>query len=174
VGQHFIDSNNDMEVVTTAGTSKAGTHPIWAAVGGSTADNGVAWMNQGPAGTYTSWIASATMATGNLILDNGGFIQEVTATAGNGHTNTTQPVWTETTGHVTTDHNVTWTNRGPAGVATIAAAGGASGIIIDNTVSTGTQAGASQVYYSTLTNGVCATSGGTGGCAVQASQAALH
>jgi len=50
--------------------------------------------------------------------------------------------------------------------------GGTSGIIIDNTLTTG---GASQVYFSTLSNGTCTTSGtlSTGGCAVQAAQSGL-
>lgn len=58
----------------------------------------------------------------------------------------------------------------------IAAAGGASAIIIDNTSST---TGASQVYYSPLSNQTCSgQSGGsggtgTGGCAVQAAQSVL-
>jgi hypothetical protein len=59
-----------------------------------------------------------------------------------------------------------------ATAARAAAAGGASGVVVDNTASL---AGASQVYFSTLTNGTspCATSTGTGGCATQASQSAL-
>jgi hypothetical protein len=55
--------------------------------------------------------------------------------------------------------------------AGINAAGGTSGVIIDNTV-LGTLAGASQIYYSTLDPQACTTSGGTGGCAVQTSQSA--
>jgi hypothetical protein len=51
-------------------------------------------------------------------------------------------------------------------------AGGTSGIIIDNFVSALTEPGASQVYFSTLSDQPCGTSG-TGGCAVQASQSAL-
>lgn len=48
---------------------------------------------------------------------------------------------------------------------------GSSGIIIDNTSS---DAGASNVYFSTLGNQSCATSGGSaGGCAIQASQSTL-
>jgi hypothetical protein len=34
--------------------------------------------------------------------------------------------------------------------------------------------GGSQVYFSTLTDQTCTTSGGTGGCAVQASQSGLQ
>jgi hypothetical protein len=39
------------------------------------------------------------------------------------------------------------------------AAGGTGGIIVDNAVGSGNLAGASQVYYTTLGNGTCATSG---------------
>jgi hypothetical protein len=53
-------------------------------------------------------------------------------------------------------------------------------MIIDNTVSSGALGtspantlGTSQIYFTTLGNQLCATSGGTGGCAVQASQTAL-
>jgi hypothetical protein len=60
--------------------------------------------------------------------------------------------------------------------AGLAAAGGTSGIIIDNVVSSTT--GASQVYFSTLSNQACngngTTGSGSGGCAVQASQNALN
>lgn len=48
-------------------------------------------------------------------------------------------------------------------------AGGTSGIILDNTSAFG---GASNIYYTPLSNQTCATSGGTGGCAIQISQAA--
>jgi hypothetical protein len=54
--------------------------------------------------------------------------------------------------------------------AGVAESGGSSGIIIDNDAVT---AGASQIYFTTLDNQTCKTSGGTGGCAVQASQSAL-
>jgi hypothetical protein len=59
--------------------------------------------------------------------------------------------------------------------ASLTAAGGTSGIIIDNT---STSTGASQVYFSTLSSQSCVGNGsagiGAGGCAVQASQSALH
>ena len=49
-------------------------------------------------------------------------------------------------------------------------AGGTSAIVIDNA---GAASGTSQIYFTTLSNtGTCATSGGTGLCAVQTSQAA--
>jgi hypothetical protein len=60
-----------------------------------------------------------------------------------------------------------------AATAGLATAGGSSGIIIDN-ISGST--GASQIYFSSLSNETCAgngtTGGGTGSCAVQASQSA--
>jgi hypothetical protein len=54
------------------------------------------------------------------------------------------------------------------------ATGGASSITIDNLVGAGTTAGASQVYFTPLGNQVCTTSGGNGGCAIQASQSLLN
>jgi len=61
----------------------------------------------------------------------------------------------------------------PKAADRLAASGGASGIIIDNSATT---TGASQIYFSTLSNrsSACPTSGGTGGCGVQASQSALQ
>ena len=66
---------------------------------------------------------------------------------------------------------MTWTYQGAMGAysATLPAAGGTSAIVVDNAVSTIT--GASQIYYSTLGNQAC--TGGTGGCAIQASQSGL-
>jgi hypothetical protein len=58
----------------------------------------------------------------------------------------------------------------------LAVAGGTGGIIVDNVVTSTT--GASQVYFSTLSNETCngngTTGSGSGGCAVQASQKALN
>jgi len=76
-------------------------------------------------------------------------------------------------GGTTHDGSVTWTNVGTIGTAALAADGGTSGIIIDNTVGSGTLPGASQVYFSILGTETCGTSG-TGGCAIQASQATLQ
>ena len=53
-------------------------------------------------------------------------------------------------------------------------AGGASGVVVDNAVGSTTLAGASQVYFTPLGSETCPTSGGTGGCAIQASQSALQ
>lgn len=61
---------------------------------------------------------------------------------------------------------------GTAASAGLASAGGSSGLVIDNIGSTSSTV--ANVYYSTLSNQPCATSGGTGGCAVQASQNGLQ
>jgi hypothetical protein len=70
--------------------------------------------------------------------------------------------------------------------ATLPEAGGTSGIVIDNAVSSGTLGGASQIYFSPLGSQSCkgnsaystysaGTAGiGTGGCAIQASQSGLN
>jgi hypothetical protein len=176
IGQHITDSNGGIEIVTTGGTSKSGAHPIWATAGGTTADGGISWFNQGLALSFTSWTASTVFAANAIILDQNNFIQEVTSAGVTPHrSGITIPTWgAETTGLTTTDGNLTWTNRGAAGFSTIAAAGGSSGFIIDNFVPAGTLAGASQIYFTPLASSTCTTSGGTGGCAVQASQAALH
>lgn len=49
-------------------------------------------------------------------------------------------------------------------------AGGVSAIIVDNTVTSGAITG-SNIYYTPLANQMCTTSGTTGGCAIQISQA---
>ena len=50
-------------------------------------------------------------------------------------------------------------------------AGGTSGIVIDNSSAT---VGASQIYFTPLADKTCTTSGGTGGCAIQAAQSGLN
>ena len=69
--------------------------------------------------------------------------------------------------------NGTSTSVPSSATAGLATAGGSSGIIIDNVSTT---SGASQIYFSSLSNETCVGNGitgnGTGGCAVQASQAA--
>jgi hypothetical protein len=107
LGTAIIDSNGNIQVVTTAGTSKAGAHPVWQAA------------------IYTP---------------------------------------------ATADNTVRWRNAGKPATASLPAAGGTGGIIIDNVATLG---GASQIYVSTQSNQLCG-SGGTGGCAVQASQSALQ
>ncbi len=57
-----------------------------------------------------SWPASQLLAKGTLLVDSNGNSQRV-STAGT--TNATIPVWNGTTGGITVDGTVTWTNAGP-------------------------------------------------------------
>jgi hypothetical protein len=50
VGQTIVDTNGNLEQVTTGGTTGSGSHPVWdTATGGTTSDGTVVWTNQGPA-----------------------------------------------------------------------------------------------------------------------------
>jgi hypothetical protein len=169
-----LDSNFKIEVVTTAGTSGT-TQPIWGATGSTTTDGTVKWYNQGLTTQITNgtWVRLTHYPVGSTILDSNNNVEMVTTSHGSGNSGGTQPTWNTVVGGTTSDSTLTWTNEGPASASGLASAGGTSGIIIDNFVSSGTLAGASQVYFSTLSNQTCATSGTTGGCAMQASQAAL-
>jgi hypothetical protein len=119
----------------------------------------------------TAWQASHAYTAGQEILDSNLNIQKVTTPGTSG---SSAPTWKTSSG-TTTDGTVTWTYEGSMGLSAnstaAAEAGGTSGIVIDNTSGT---TGASQIYFSTLANGssACTTSGGTGGCAIQASQSA--
>ncbi len=119
--------------------------------------------------TPAAWIANHTYTNGTLILGINSNLQFV-ITAGTSGSLT--PIWSTTAGMTPVDNTVTWKNLGAIATSALAAAGGTSGIIIDNTVSSGTIAGASQTYFSMLSNQPCDLFG-TGGCAVQASQSAL-
>lgn len=173
VGQEVIDTHFQIQVVRTAGTSR-NVAPAWSAVKGATTnDNTIRWLNQGPiSASYATWIASHAYAVGTEIVDSNKNIQLVT-TAGTSKAGA-HPAWSAVVNATTADNTVRWRNVGAIATTALASSGGTSGIIIDNTVGSGTLAGASQVYFSTQGNQTCVTSGGTGGCAVQASQSALQ
>ena len=176
VGQAILDSNLHVQVVRVAGTSKAGTHPVWNTnTDGSTTDgtNGLRWTNQGPhAAEHPAWIASHAYTAGFEILDSNNNVEWV-LTAGTSKAGT-HPIWSTTINATTVDNTVRWRNLGHVATTSLVTTGGTSGVIIDNTVGSGTMAGSSQIYFSTLGNQTCTTSGGTGGCAVQASQGGLN
>jgi hypothetical protein len=183
VGQQILDNNRRIEVVTTAGTSGA-LAPVWPTSSGVPRTDGtVSWVSQGLlsflVNPLPAWPTSAPVNKGHHILDTNGNVEVVILTGLTGTTGATQPTWPTTVGATTLDPagdvtGVLWENTGPPPTFALASKGGTSGIIIDNTVSSGTLAGTSQVYFSTLSDQTCATSGGTGGCAVQASQPALQ
>jgi len=176
VGQQVLDTHFQIQTCRTAGTSRTAAlgPPAWnIAVGGSTTDAGARWVNQGPqlAAHATTWLPLHAYAAGTAIIDSNGNIQVVT-TPGTSKA-APHPTWQTTIYAPTTaDGTVRWRNAGLPATASLASAGGSGGIIIDNIVGSGTLAGASQIYFSTQSNQACG-SGGTGGCAVQASQSAL-
>jgi hypothetical protein len=166
LGQMVVDNHFNIEVVTTAGTSGT-SQPTWPAAGsaGTTrTDGGVTWTSQGPF-TFTAFQTSHAYALNAVIVDSNNNLQRVT-TAG---TSSSAPTWKTTFGATTTSGGATFTNQGPSGIVATAYTGGTSGIVVDN-ISTAT--GASNIYFSTLSSQPCVTSGGSGGCAVQASQVA--
>jgi hypothetical protein len=171
VGQEVLDTQLQIQVVSVAGTSGSAT-PGWSTtVGNPTTDGTVQWLNQGAEAAFTvaTWQSGHAYALHQKILDANNNVEFVTTAGTSGGT---VPTFNTTAGGNTSDGaTLQWTNLGAIGTAALAAAGGTSGIIIDNTVNSGTQPGASQVYFSTL-NGGCGS--GTDGCAVQASQPALQ
>jgi hypothetical protein len=172
VGQEILDNHFQIQVVSVGGTSNA-TVPTWSTTAGQvTTDGTVSWVDQGVQSALTpgAWVHTHPYTKGSKIFDSGGNIQLVTT---GGTSGGSLPAFNPAVGGITHDAGVTWTNVGVTATAAMAAAGGTSGIILDNTVGSGTLAGASQVYFSTLNDQACGTSG-TGGCAVQASQPTLQ
>jgi hypothetical protein len=179
VGQEILDANFHIEVVEVAGTSGAATPTFPNTPATNTTDGGVTWISQG---TYSPsialWQPNTLYPQNAQVLDSNGYV-EVNTKVGNTRSNSSPPAWNIAApiiGNATTETGggPHWVNVGRPATHSLAAAGGTSGISIDNTVGSGTLAGASQIYFSTRSNQTCATSGGTGGCAIQASQAALQ
>lgn len=80
VGLLIVDSNNNIQKLTTAGTTGA-VEPVWNLVtGGVTADNTAAWTNQGPA----AWANSTSYTAGQLIQVDYSITIQVPQTVGDG------------------------------------------------------------------------------------------
>ena len=176
LGQQVLSSQQHVETVIQGGTS-AGLTPTWSTQPADTRTDGnpstqVIWIDQGSfSSPFLPWIASNTYGTPLIkILDPVGNVQVLTTT---GTTGPSQPAWNPTPGLTTNDNTAVWTNVGALGTAALPAAGGTSGIIVDNILAAINSSPGSQIYFSTLSDQVCGTSG-TGGCAVQASQPGLN
>ena len=164
-------SNNTTYIESAASTGTTGsTIPAWSPIlGFTTTDGTVSWVNQGKT-TMTAlggWTKNTTYALQSRINDG----TNVEITIVRGMSGATAPTWNTTVGGQTIDGGATWINAGPWPTANMTVTGGTGGVIIDNASAS---AGASQVYFFTLGNQVCITSGGAAaGCAMQASQPAL-
>ena len=158
-----------IQIATNSGTTGA-TIPIWpGVVGRKTVDSGITWLNQGATTVVplVAWTANHNYALQNRIFD--GTNVEIVTQAG--LSGATQPTWNTTIAGTTNDNAAIWINAGPWPSSSLTLAGGTGGVIVDG-MSTAT--GASQIYFFTQGNQTCTTSGGTGVCAVQASQANLQ
>lgn len=173
VGQEIlvpVSGATYINVAITSGTS-SGSAPAWmTAMGAVTIDGPLQWLNQGPTTVVplAKWAATHTYAAPSRIVDSNGDVEVTTA---GGTSAGSHPIWPTTAGDTVLDGSVTWTNAGAWPSSAQASSKGTSGIIIDNLVGSG---GGSQVYFSTLGNQTCTTSGGSGGCAIQASQSGLN
>jgi len=158
-----------IQIATNSGTTGS-TIPTWpGVVGRKTVDNGITWLNQGATTVVplAAWTANHNYALQNRIFD--GTNVEIVTQAG--LSGATPPTWNTTIGGTTNDNAAIWINAGPLPSSSLTLVGGTGGVIVDG-MSTAT--GASQIYFFTQGNQTCPTSGGTGVCAAQASQANLQ
>jgi hypothetical protein len=133
VGQFIIDSNLNIQLVTTAG-STGGSAPAWAGtIGATTTDGTATWTCKGPSvqkwgitapanapsvqntplgSTLPAWAANTYYApSGVTIVDSNNNIQLTTT---GGTTGGSQPTWATGLNATTTDGSVVWTNKGTA------------------------------------------------------------
>lgn len=119
--------------------------------------------------TYNTPVSSSTTCSSVTEFENGGTDWLFMSVGANGNT-TANGITCK--GACLYNYNVTNSSATTGNpVAGLAEAGGTSGIVIDNS---GTGAGESELYFSTLANQSCTGNGssgaGTGGCAIQTTQ----
>jgi hypothetical protein len=117
--QTVFDSNNNVQICTTAGTSGA-VAPAWnTSAGGTTVDGStLIWTLAGPPWT---WIANSPAVLDQQIRDPNGNIQQCVV---GGTTGVAEPTWSTIYGGATQDGAAEWQNYGPT-----LAAGAAEGAI---------------------------------------------
>lgn len=116
------------------------------------------WTNQGAfLGVTSAWQPTNAYSLNTHILDSNFNLEQVSKAGTSG---SSQPAWLTLPGLTSADGTVQWTDEGP-GNQNLAQTGGPSGIVIDNAVAPGTLPGASEIYFSTLGDGLCPTSGGS-------------
>jgi hypothetical protein len=112
LGYSIVDSNGNVQTVTTAGTSGA-TQPTWN-ITGPTTDGGVIWTFVGAfvnPNAVTSWVAGNIYVTGAVVIDSNGNAQQATQ---GGTSGLLPPTWNAVIGGSTTDSGVQWICLGPA------------------------------------------------------------
>jgi hypothetical protein len=175
VGQVIADSNERVQVVLTAGTSSSGAQPSWPFQAGSTTTDGtVVWATKVSVAVSKlalTWTPLTFDSPGITIMDSNGNVEVVTVATG--ETGLVAPTWNTAIGGTTPDFTQVWVNLGPLESFNLPVLGGTGGIVVDNTVPTGTLPGSSQIYFSPLGMGF-GTCGAGNGCAVQASQSKLN
>ncbi|HYB76753.1 MAG TPA: IPT/TIG domain-containing protein [Candidatus Bathyarchaeia archaeon] len=116
-GTYIVDPNNNLQTVSIGGTSgpvepnstpKPTANPVSWSSGGMTID-GLQWQDQ------TYWQAGQTYQLGAAIGDSGGHPQTVLTAGTSGGS---VPAFSNTTGAVTIDNAVIWTNEGAVGTGT--------------------------------------------------------
>jgi hypothetical protein len=129
LNQYFtiLDSNNNIQFVSVAGTTGSST-PTWNGqvpsvtfntvsgttvgtpnAGGPTSDNSVTWLNGGP---LVSWSPSTVFGYNKVILDSNGNLQLLMSATSPYQSGTSAPTWNATVGGSTTDGSITWQNVG--------------------------------------------------------------
>lgn len=104
VNDFIIDTNHNVQLVQTAGTS-GGPPPQWkTAFGQTTTDGTVTWIENGPA----SWQPHNAFAAGQFVYDANGNMQHVLTAGTSGGS---EPAWNGIY-LPTTDGSVTWINNG--------------------------------------------------------------
>jgi hypothetical protein len=108
VADKIIDSNGNLQTVSTGGTS-SGSAPTWSQVAGATTSDGSVVWTQTPGAPNQVWIASRPFALNMALVDTNGYVQRVTTAGTSGGT---IPTFNSTPGGTTTDNGITWTNQG--------------------------------------------------------------